>query len=122
MSETLMAAEADPKARSKKAEKSKGREYIEAFFTAVLIALVLRSFVAEPFKIPSASMVPTLMVGDHIFVNKFSYGLRIPFTSKWFLKFKGPRRGETIVFISPDPLALGEDYIKRVVGLPGDRI
>jgi len=83
-------------------KKSKLREYIEALVTAVLIAFVIRSFIIEPFKIPSSSMVPTLLVGDHIFVNKFIYGLRPPFTKKHFFQFKTPKRGEVIVFIYPE--------------------
>ncbi|MFO1462543.1 MAG: signal peptidase I [bacterium] len=118
MNEPLAAASA--KLQAGKQEKSKFREYVEALFTAVLIALFLRSFVVEAFKIPSGSMIPTLMVGDHIFVNKFIYGLRVPFTRKWLWKFKEPQRGEPIVFIYPKDPSL--DYIKRVVGLPGDRI
>ena len=96
------------------------REYIEALLTAVLLAFVIRSFLIEPYKIPSKSMVPTLLVGDHIFVNKFIYGLRIPGTKKWLCKFNEPKRGEVIVFIYPEDEKL--DFIKRVVGLPGDHI
>jgi signal peptidase I len=74
----------------------------------------------EAFKIPSKSMVPTLMVGDHIFVNKFIYGIRLPLTKKWIARFKTPERGEVIVFIYPRNESL--DFIKRVVGLPGDKV
>lgn len=101
-------------------KKNKLREYIEALLTAVLIAFVIRSFVIEPFKIPSSSMVPTLMIGDHIFVNKFIYGLRPPFTKKHFFQYKTPERGEVVVFIYPDDES--KDFIKRIVGLPGDKI
>ena len=107
-------------ADSVKKKKSKTREYIEALLTAGLIAFFLRSFVVEAFKIPSGSMIPTLMVGDHIFVNKFIYGIRVPFTRKWLWKYKNPERGEPIVFIYPKDPSM--DYIKRVVGLPGDII
>lgn len=102
--------------------KKKGtiREYIEALFTALLVAFFIRSFGVEAFKIPSGSMIPTLMVGDHIFVNKFIYGLRIPFTKKKLIHFKDPKRGEAIVFIYP--LDESKDFIKRVIGLPGDVI
>jgi signal peptidase I len=100
--------------------KSKFREYAEALLTAILIAFVIRSFIVEPFKIPSSSMVPTLLIGDHIFVNKFIYGLRPPFTKKHFFQFKTPARGEVVVFIYPEDES--KDYIKRVVGLPGDKI
>lgn len=101
-------------------KKSHAREYAEALLTAVLIAFFLRAFVIEAFKIPSGSMIPTLVVGDHIFVNKFIYGVRIPLTKTWLAKWKEPERGETIVFIYPENPKL--DFIKRVVGVPGDKI
>lgn len=101
-----------------KYKKTKLREYVEAILTAVFIALLIRSFGIEAFKIPSSSMVPTLMVGDHIFVNKFIYGLRIPLTKIHFFDYKKPKRGDVIVFIYPSDES--KDYIKRVVGLPGD--
>jgi signal peptidase I len=101
-------------------KKSVFREYVEALIWAVLLAFIIRSFIVEPYKIPSKSMVPTLLVGDHIFVNKFIYGLRIPGTKKWLTKFKDPQRGEVIVFIYPEDESL--DFIKRVVGMPGDQI
>lgn len=101
-------------------KKSKVREYAEALLSAVLIALFVRAFVVEAFKIPSKSMVPTLMVGDHIFVNKFVYGIRIPLLGKWIAHFREPERGEVVVFVYPKNESL--DFIKRVVGLPGDKI
>lgn len=101
-------------------KKSKVREYTEALLSAVLIALFVRAFVVEAFKIPSKSMVPTLMVGDHIFVNKFVYGIRIPIAGKWIAHFRNPERGEVVVFVYPKNESL--DFIKRVVGLPGDKI
>lgn len=104
----------------KKKKKSHLREYSEALLTAILIALFLRAFVVEAFKIPSGSMIPTLMVGDHIFVNKFTYGIRVPFSKKWLIKFREPERGETVVFMYPEDESL--DFIKRVVGIPGDKI
>ena len=102
--------------------KKKGafREYAEALVTAVLVALVIRAFVIEAFKIPSGSMLPTLSIGDHIFVNKFVYGLRVPFTKERFITFSEPKRGEVVVFIYPTDRS--KDFIKRVIGLPGDRI
>ncbi len=103
-----------------KPKKGIVREYAEALLTAVLLAFFIRSFVVEPFKIPSKSMVPTLLVGDHIFVNKFIYGLRIPWTKKWLVHFAEPKRGDVIVFIYPQDEKL--DFIKRVVGLPGDHV
>jgi signal peptidase I len=102
------------------ARKSTLREYADSIAVAVVIALVLRAFVVEAFKIPSGSMIPTLSVGDHIFVNKFVYGLRIPFTNIKFFDWRKPRRGEVIVFIYPqDP---SKDFIKRIVGVAGDSI
>ncbi|MBI1908592.1 MAG: signal peptidase I [Deltaproteobacteria bacterium] len=101
-------------------KKSKIREYIESLLVALVIAFFLRSFVVEAFKIPSGSMIPTLLIGDHIFVNKFTYGLRIPFTKQWIKKFKTPERGEVVVFIWP--VEEDKDFIKRVVGLPGDTL
>ncbi|MBF0183347.1 MAG: signal peptidase I [Magnetococcales bacterium] len=95
-------------------------EYYEAIVTAVGIALVVRTFVIEPFKIPSGSMIPTLLVGDYLFVSKMAYGHRIPFTRERIFMGNGPQRGDVAVFEYPqDPR---KDYIKRVVGLPGDRI
>jgi signal peptidase I len=96
------------------------RESFESIAVAVLIALVLRSFVLEAFKIPSGSMIPTLAIGDQIFVNKLVYGIRIPFTAIRVVDFAMPERGEVIVFICP--VEPHEDYIKRVIGLPGDEI
>lgn len=100
--------------------KKKFLETVESIGIALLIALAIRAFVIEPFKIPSPSMVPTLLVGDQIFVNKFVYGLRIPFTKKRFWEGRGPKRGEVVIFLYPQDERL--DYIKRVVGLPGDTV
>ena len=95
-------------------------EYYEAIVMAVGIALVVRTFIIEPFKIPSGSMIPTLLVGDYLFVSKFAYGHRIPFTRQRIFMREGPKRGDIAVFEYPqDPR---KDYIKRVVGLPGDHI
>ncbi len=101
-------------------KKPAWRESFESIAVAVLVALLLRSFVVEAFKIPSGSMIPTLAIGDQIFVNKWIYGVRVPFTSIRLIDFKMPERGEVIVFIYPQPPH--EDYIKRVIGLPGDEI
>ena len=102
--------------------KKKGtvREYVESLGLAILVALTIRAFGIEAFKIPSGSMIPTLSIGDHIFVNKFIYGLRIPFTKYKFIKVHEPKRGEVIVFIYP--VDEKKDFIKRVIGMPGDRI
>ncbi len=94
------------------------REYIESILIAVLLALLIRTFVVQAFKIPSGSMEDTLAIGDHLLVNKFIYGTKIPFTDKKIMKFRDPRQGDVIVFEYPeDP---SKDFIKRVVGLPGD--
>jgi signal peptidase I len=105
------------------ARKSAAREYTESIGGAILVALILRAFVFEPFHIPSGSMIPTLLVGDFIFVNKMAYGLRIPFTDPAHVHKIGeraPRRGDVVVFIVPQRPE--QDYVKRVVGLPGDHI
>jgi signal peptidase I len=102
------------------ARKSTVREYSESIGVAVAIALLLRAFVVEAFQIPSGSMIPTLEVGDHIFVSKFAYGLTIPFTNTKIIQLAQPKRGDIVVF--KYPLDQSTDYIKRVVGLPGDVI
>ena len=95
-------------------------EYSRSFFPIILVVLLLRSFVAEPFRIPSASMMPTLLIGDFILVNKYTYGMRLPLVSTKILDVGKPKRGDVVVFRFPkDPSV---DYIKRVIGLPGDRI
>ena len=100
--------------------KGKLREYLEAFAVALLIALCVRTFVIQAFKIPSGSMENTLLIGDHIFVNKFLYGYHIPYTNGRVLQFASPKRGDIIVFLFPeDPR---KDFIKRVIGLPGETL
>ncbi len=107
-------------AGKKTRRKGKVREYVEAFAIALLIALLVRTFVIQAFKIPSGSMENTLLVGDHIFVNKFVYGYHLPFTKGRVLAFSTPRRGDIIVFVFPeDP---GKDFIKRVIAVPGDTV
>ncbi len=108
--------------KSKSGLKKKGviREYAEAAVIAILLALFIRTFVVQAFKIPSGSMKPTLLVGDHILVNKFLYGIKIPFTDKTLIPISEPKRGDIIVFIYPvDP---EKDFIKRVIGIPGDTV
>ena len=95
-------------------------EYAHSFFPVVLIVFLLRSFIAEPFRIPSASMMPTLLVGDFILVNKFTYGIRIPIINKKVIELSQPRRGDIVVFRYPKNPEV--DYIKRLVGLPHDKI
>ena len=95
-------------------------EYARSFFPIVFIVLVLRSFIAEPFRIPSGSMMPTLLVGDFILVNKFIYGIRLPVINEKIIAISEPKRGDIVVFRYPkDPTV---DYIKRIIGLPGDKI
>jgi signal peptidase I len=103
-----------------KQKKSFYKEWVEPFLIAAIVALFIRQFVVEAFKIPSGSMIPTLTIGDHLLVNKFIYGPRIPFTDTRIFSWKEPKRGEVIVFKYPE----NEDknFIKRVVGLPGDKI
>jgi signal peptidase I len=119
-------------------------EYSRSFFPILIVVLILRSFVFEPFRIPSGSMMPSLLVGDFLFVNKFDFGLRLPITGTLLVPMGKPRRGDVIVFHYPEKEALaycqqnpvcmetdgmkevrksgGEDYIKRIIGLPGDTI
>ncbi len=98
--------------------KSVLREYVEAFAIAILLAVLIRGCVVQAFKIPSGSMLPTLQVGDHILVNKFLYGFRLPMLGTRVLAWRAPQRGDVIVFECPmDP---EKDFIKRTVGLPGD--
>lgn len=102
--------------------KKKGliREYAESIIIAVLLALVIRTYLVQAFKIPSGSMEDTLAIGDHLLVNKFVYGTKVPFADKRVLTIRDPRRGDVIVFEYPeDP---SKDFIKRVIGVPGDVI
>ena len=95
-------------------------EYGASFFPVILVVFCLRSFVVEPFKIPSGSMIPTLLVGDFILVNKWTYGIRLPVINKKIVEVNQPQRGDVMVFRFPQDPSL--DYIKRVVGLPGDKV
>ncbi|HEU0029504.1 MAG TPA: signal peptidase I [Kofleriaceae bacterium] len=104
----------------KRPPKSTTRDYVESIGLAVLIALALRAFVIEAFKIPSSSMYPTLEIGDHIFVNKFIYGIRIPWTNTKLFELRGPHHGEVIVFAQP--CETDRDYIKRVIALAGETV
>ncbi|NWF76859.1 MAG: signal peptidase I [Nitrospirae bacterium] len=103
-----------------KSKKKIFREYLEAIITALILALIIRTFVVQAFKIPSGSMIPTLLIGDHILVNKFIYGIEIPFTDKKILIFRKPHRGDIIVFKYPENPK--KDFIKRVVAIEGDVI
>ena len=136
-------SEAERKARMLEAMREPVlAEYARSFFPVLLLILIFRSFIAEPFKIPSGSMMPTLLVGDFILVNKFAYGLRLPVLNSRFLEIGEPKRGDVVVFRYPGyqcerngkPVRSGnpcyepqiavpkQDYIKRIVGLPGDEI
>ncbi len=95
-------------------------EYPKSFFPVLLLVLVFRSFLVEPFTIPSGSMMPTLIAGDYILVNKFAYGLRLPVIGTKFVSMDDPKRGDVMVFKYPEDPKI--NYIKRVVGLPGDLI
>jgi len=95
-------------------------EYARSFFPVVLVVFLLRSFIAEPFRIPSGSMMPTLLIGDFILVNKFAYGIRLPVINKKIIDISAPERGDAVVFRYPKNPEV--DYIKRVIGLPGDQI
>jgi len=95
-------------------------EYGKSFFPVLAVVLVLRSFIVEPFQIPSGSMIPTLEVGDFILVNKFSYGIRLPVIDQKVIEINDPKRGDVVVFKYPEDTRI--NYIKRVVGLPGDTI
>lgn len=99
-------------------EKSVVREYAEAIIIAVLLAVFIRSYVLQAFKIPSGSMLPTLQIGDHLLVNKFIYGTKIPFKDRRILSWKHIKRGDIVVFKFPKDRSV--DYIKRVIGTPGD--
>jgi len=90
------------------------------FLTIIFAILLFRSFVIEPFRIPTSSMSPTLLAGDHILVHRFAYGLRLPYSTKWIARFGEPERGDVVIFSHPDDPNI--DYVKRVVGVPGDHI
>ncbi len=122
------AASRDPKVVQEERERLRERlvrqpgwiEFPAGFFPVILVVFVLRSFLFEPFRIPSGSMIPTLLIGDLILVNKYTYGIRLPIMNKKIVDVGSPARGDVMVFRYPvDP---SEDYVKRVIGLPGDTI
>jgi signal peptidase I len=116
MAKTVNAA---PEAASQR-KKPLWREYLEAIVIALFLALFIRAFVVQAFSIPSGSMLETLQIGDYLLVNKFSYGIRDPFTNQVLIHLGEPQRGDIVVFIYPkDPT---KDFIKRVVGVGGDKI
>ncbi|MCD6025671.1 MAG: lepB [Solimicrobium sp.] len=106
--------------RSSLLKKPAWVEYTGSFFPVILLVFCLRSFLYEPFKIPSSSMFPTLLIGDLILVNKFTYGIRLPIINKKIIEINEPKRGDVMVFKYPRDMSL--DYIKRIVGVPGDKI
>jgi len=118
--EALVQADGEVDVRLGRWRKSEVREYVESILVAVAVAMALRAFVVEAFKIPSGSMIPTLMVGDHIFVNKFTYGPSIPWTHARMWKHLPPDRGDVMVFAFPEHPE--QDFIKRVIALPGDKL
>lgn len=100
-------------------KKSKTREWIESIIWAFIIAMIIRTFFIQAFKIPSGSMEETLLIGDFLLVNKMVYGIRIPFTKKSILKFRGPKRGEIVIFISP---YTKKYFVKRCIAISGDTV
>jgi signal peptidase I len=104
----------------KKSSRRSFQEYSEAFAAALVMAILIRGFFFQAFEIPSGSMEPTLLIGDHILVNKFIYGVRIPFTNERWPEFREPSRGDVVVFVYP--LDRSKDFIKRVVAVGGDTV
>ena len=101
-------------------QKSKVQEYAEAIILAILIAFFIRTFLIQAFKIPSGSMKPTLQIGDHLLVNKFIYGIKVPYLRNTVIPIQDPQRGDVVVFIYPEDRS--KDFIKRVIGIAGDTI
>ena len=118
--DTLVWKTADQDSRSTPGAMATVVEYSRSFFPVLIFVLIIRSFIFEPFRIPSGSMKPTLVVGDFIFVKKFSYGLRLPVTETKIIETGHPERGDVVVFRLPSNPSI--NYIKRVIGLPGDEI
>src|ERR671919_2573529 len=107
--------QAETEARETVKAKSTFREYAEAIGMALLLALFIRTFIVQAFKIPSGSMIPTLQIGDHILVNKLAYGIRVPFWGHYLVDFTDVKRSDVIVFIFPEDRS--KDFIKRVIGV-----
>lgn len=118
-SETVKGVQTNPQKDSKSFVRSIfSRENIEAILIAIVLALFIRTFVVQAFKIPSGSMLETIQLGDHILVNKFIYGIKIPFIDKTLINIKNPEHDDIVVFTPPHEPK--KDYIKRVIGVPGD--
>jgi signal peptidase I len=115
-----------PGAAPPQKRKSALRDWTEALLVAAILALIIRSFIIQAFKIPSGSMEDTLLIGDHLLVNKFIYGVQIPGVDDRFLSIREPQRGDIVVFEFPEdrgqPFWKRRDFIKRVIGLPGDTV
>jgi signal peptidase I len=109
-----------PPANTEKSQRAVFQEYVEAFVVAVVLAIIIRAIFVQAFKIPSGSMEPTLLIGDHILVNKLVYGIRIPFTNLRWPRFSEIERGDVIVFVYPEDRT--KDFIKRVVAVGGDTV
>lgn len=105
---------------TKERVKSEIREWVESIIIALILALIIRTFVVQAFKIPSGSMIPTFEIGDRIFVNKFIYGARVPFTDIRMPAIRQPERGDIIVFVSPE--APKKDFVKRLIALEGEKV
>ena len=120
--ESKLKADKTDTADTKKEVRKKGklRENIEAIIIAIILALFIRTFVVQAFKIPSGSMKPTLQIGDHILVNKFIYGVKLPYVRKTIIPVSEPERGDIIVFKYPEEP--DKDFIKRVIAIPGDTV
>jgi len=117
---SIMRAKPEPATKQEKSQRTIFQEYSEAFVVAIILAILIRALLVQAFKIPSGSMEPTLLIGDHILVNKMVYGIRIPFTKARWPKFADPRRGDVIVFVYPEDRT--KDFIKRVVAIGGDTV
>jgi signal peptidase I len=100
--------------------KSKVREYVESILWAIFLALIIRSFIIQSFIIPSGSMEDTLLIGDRLLVNRFIYGIKVPFTDLWLPSLRDPKQGDVIVFKYPGDRS--KDFIKRLIGVPGDEV
>jgi signal peptidase I len=118
--EILMKRKQSEEPEVKKSQRRIFQEYSEALAVAIILAILIRALFVQAFKIPSGSMIPTLLIGDHILVNKLVYGIRIPFTNLRWPQFREPKRGDVIVFVYPEDRT--KDFIKRVVAVGGDTV